>query len=665
MSYQVIARKWRPQAFEEVTGQEAITRALRNAITSGRLHHAYLFAGPRGVGKTTSARLLAKALNCLTGPTATPCGVCPSCTEITVGNSIDVLEIDAASHTGVDNIREVIVNTVANRPARDRYKIFIIDEIHMLSTSAFNALLKTLEEPPPHVVFIMATTELHKLPETILSRCQQYEFRTIPVDKIAERLALIAREEAITISRDALIQISHAGRGSMRDAQTAFDQVIAFSGANIEEADVRESLGLIGAQFLGRVVDGLGARDAGAMLALTDELVRTGYDLRQFLRELMSYLRHLLVFNTAGMDRELLPVAESERIQIERQARMFSNEDLVRFFSLLTDIEQNIRFSDEPRYQLEMGLVKLTQLAGLKSLEDILARLEKLSGGGSFPTGGGSGPTTPPPVKPTPSRFGPPPPPAQPVRANAPEPPKPPVTADAAPARPAPPPVPEPPPAPAPIRQVQPVQPVEVPAVIQKTEPADDGMPPWDDDAPPPEPPDDFSPPEPPARPMRPAPPKPAPRAPEPPRPVPAAPISSPTVSFDLSRPDAGNALLQMLKTDLETRRKMILLTQLDVAERAELKDDDFILHFPAGKAESKRLVDQPREQIAIQDVLKGLTGKKLNIKTRLAGGGGPVAMSEADAQRAALRKQAEGDPLVQALVKTFRGEIADVTPPA
>lgn len=663
MSYQVIARKWRPQAFEEVTGQEAITRALRNAITSGRLHHAYLFAGPRGVGKTTSARLLAKALNCLTGPTATPCGTCPSCTEITVGNSIDVLEIDAASHTGVDNIREVIVNTVANRPARDRYKIFIIDEIHMLSTSAFNALLKTLEEPPSHVIFIMATTELHKLPETILSRCQQYEFRTIPVDKIAERLALIAREEAITISRDALIQIAHAGRGSMRDAQTAFDQVIAFTGANIEEADVRESLGLIGAQFLGRVVDGLGARDAGAMLALTDELVRTGYDLRQFLRELMSYLRHLLVFNTAGMDRELLPVAESERIQIERQARMFSNEDLVRFFSLLTDIEQNIRLSDEPRYQLEMGLVKLTQLAGLKSLEDILARLEKLSGGGSFPTGGGSGPSTPPPAKPTPSRFGPPPPP---VRASAPEPPKPPVTADAAPARPAPPPAPEPPPAP--IRQVQTIQPIEAPAPVQKAappEPADDGMPPWDDDAPPPEPPDDLLPPEPPARMMRPAPPKPAPRTPEPTRPVPAAPVSSPTVSFDLSRPDAGNALLQMLKTELETRRKMILLTQLDVAERAELKDDDFILHFPAGKAESKRLVDQPREQLAIQDVLKGLTGKKLNIKTRLSGGGGPTVVSEADAQRAALRKQAEGDPLVQALVKTFRGEIADVTPPA
>jgi DNA polymerase-3 subunit gamma/tau len=662
MSYQVIARKWRPQAFEEVTGQEAITRALRNAITSGRLHHAYLFAGPRGVGKTTSARLLAKALNCVTGPTATPCGTCPSCTEITVGNSIDVLEIDAASHTGVDNIREVIVNTVANRPARDRYKIFIIDEIHMLSTSAFNALLKTLEEPPSHVIFIMATTELHKLPETILSRCQQYEFRTISVDKIAERLALIAREETITISRDALIQIAHAGRGSMRDAQTAFDQVIAFTGANIEEADVRESLGLIGAQFLGRVVDGLAARDAGAMLALTDELVRTGYDLRQFLRELMSYLRHLLVFNTAGMDRELLPVAESERIQIERQARMFSNEDLVRFFSLLTDIEQNIRLSDEPRYQLEMGLVKLTQLAGLKSLEDILARLEKLSGGGSFPTGGGSGPSTPPPVKPTPSRFGPPPPP---VRASAPEAPKPPVTADAAPARPAPPPVPAPEPPPTPIRQV--VQPVEAPTPVQKAappEPADDGMPPWDDDAPPPEPPDDFSPPEPP-RTLRPAPPKPAPRTPEPTRPVPAAPVSSPTVSFDLSRPDAGNALLQMLKTELETRRKMILLTQLDVAERAELKDDDFILHFHAGKAESKRLVDQPREQIAIQDVLKGLTGKKLNIKTRLAGGGGPVAMSEADVQRAALRKQAEGDPLVQALVKTFRGEIADVTPPA
>src|SRR5947209_810192 len=261
MSYQVIARKWRPQTFDEVTGQEPITRTLRNAIEHERLHHAYLFSGARGVGKTTTARLLAKALNCHKSPkpTPTPCRTddpeeCASCREIAEGRSMDVQEIDAASNTQVEKVRDTIIETINIAPARDRFKIFIIDEVHMLSTSSFNALLKTLEEPPPRVVFIMATTEIHKVPDTILSRCQQFEFRTIATARIAERLRLIAREEKVTIDDDALREIARAGEGSMRDAQSAFDQVISFSGTKIKTEDVEAALGLAGTEMLTRVV---------------------------------------------------------------------------------------------------------------------------------------------------------------------------------------------------------------------------------------------------------------------------------------------------------------------------------------------------------------------------------------------------------------------------
>src|SRR5688500_18744158 len=257
MTYQVIARKWRPQSFDEVTGQEPITRTLRNAIEHDRLHHAYLFSGARGVGKTTTARLLAKALNCHKSPrpTHTPCRsddptACASCREITESRSIDVQEIDAAWHTGVDNVRESIIGSVGIAPARDRFKIFVIDEVHMLSMPAFNALLKTVEEPPPRVVFIMATTERHKVPETILSRSQQFEFRTIATAKILERLKLIAEAEQISIPEDALREIARTGEGSMRDAQSALDQVISFAGNEIKKDDVEMALGIAGADIL-------------------------------------------------------------------------------------------------------------------------------------------------------------------------------------------------------------------------------------------------------------------------------------------------------------------------------------------------------------------------------------------------------------------------------
>lgn len=392
MAYQVIARKWRPQTFDEVTGQEPITRTLRNAIEHQRLHHAYLFSGARGVGKTTSARLLAKALNCHKAkePTPTPCrsddpDQCPSCREITESRSIDVQEIDAASNTGVDNVRDAIIASVGIAPARDRYKVFIIDEVHMLSGAAFNALLKTLEEPPPRVVFIMATTERHKVPETILSRCQQFEFRTIATAKILERLKLIAKSEEISIPDDALREIARTGEGSMRDAQSALDQVISFAGDKIKKEDVEMALGVAGADILKRIIDSIADNKPAEAIAAVDDIVMRGHDLRNFCRDLLAHFRDLLVTKVSGNE-ELLESAVCEPGELKRQAALFSESDLVRFFHSLAETETKLRAATQPRYQLEIGIVKLMELRGVESINEILQRLATLeSNAGSEP----------------------------------------------------------------------------------------------------------------------------------------------------------------------------------------------------------------------------------------------------------------------------------------
>ncbi|MBL8151189.1 MAG: DNA polymerase III subunit gamma/tau [Blastocatellia bacterium] len=389
MSYQVIARKWRPQQFSEVTGQEAITRTLQNAIRLERLHHAYLFSGSRGCGKTTTARILAKAINCIKGITPEPCSECASCLEISSGSSIDVLEIDAASNTGVDNIRDLIINTIAINPARDRAKVFIIDEVHMLSISAFNALLKTLEEPPPHAVFILATTELHKVPQTIVSRCQQFEFRTIAAESIVKRLRLIADAEQITITNKALFEIALAGQGSMRDAQSAFDQVISFAGSSVKDDDVAKALGIINQQTILNFTVAIADADKKAIISLVAELAASGYDLRQFSRDLMSHFRNLLILKTVGYDKELISIIESEVDKYQALADKFSAEDLIRFFNTLTEIEQDMRLSVQPKFQLEIGLLKLAHFTRLASIDEILERLaqleEKIRSGGTEP----------------------------------------------------------------------------------------------------------------------------------------------------------------------------------------------------------------------------------------------------------------------------------------
>ncbi len=351
MSYQVIARKYRPQSFADLTGQEHISRTLGNALDQRRLHHAYMFSGVRGTGKTTTARILAKGLNCHTGVTSRPCLQCPSCVEIASGASLDVLEIDAASNTGVDNVRDVIINNIAISPARDRYKVFVIDEVHMLSTSAFNALLKTLEEPPSHVTFIMATTELHKVPDTILSRCQQFEFRQIPTEKI-------------------------------------FHQVIAFGGDQIAEDDVTTALGLVSAATLGRFVEAIAGQKTAEILNLVEEVFVRGYDLRNFTRELTAYLRHLLVIKSGIDGSDLLGVTDVEVDRLRQLSYSFSEEDLVRLFHLLAETEKEIKDSPHPRFQLEIGLVKLTHATRLRTLDELIRKLEELE---SRITGGAVG----------------------------------------------------------------------------------------------------------------------------------------------------------------------------------------------------------------------------------------------------------------------------------
>ncbi|HEX3704053.1 MAG TPA: DNA polymerase III subunit gamma/tau [Vicinamibacterales bacterium] len=374
MAYQVIARKWRPQRFDDVVGQQAVTRTLRNALASGRLAQSFVFAGPRGVGKTTTARILARALNCENGPTADPCGTCDACVEIAEGRDMDVLEIDAATHTGIDNVREVIIAGLAIRPVRNRYKVFIIDEVHQLSSASFNSLLKSIEEPPPHVVFMMATTELDKIPETVLSRSQVYEFRTIHTKAIADQLRAIVSAEGITVGDESLQLIARDADGSMRDAQSKLDQVIAFTGSTITGEDVSAVLGLVGRDLLLDTIQAVADEDAVQAFALAARAVEMGYDLRAVCRELSRVVRDLLVLSVDPSrlaDPEI--AGEGERDRLTALGTRFSREDLLRAFDLLTRAEGEIRSAAQPRYHLEMALLRWMYLRKLTPIEDLLA----------------------------------------------------------------------------------------------------------------------------------------------------------------------------------------------------------------------------------------------------------------------------------------------------
>jgi DNA polymerase III subunit gamma/tau len=374
--YQVIARKYRPQGFDELIGQEHVQKTLSNAISSNRIAHGYIFSGQRGTGKTTVARILARCLNCEKGPTPTPCGVCSSCLEIKAGNSVDVIEIDAASNRGINEMREIREN-VRYRPARDRYKVFIVDEAHQITKEAFNALLKTLEEPPEWVVFILCTTEAYEIPNTIASRCQHFSFRSVDFVEVMNRMRFIVKEEGIEADDEVLAVVAHAGEGSVRDSLSALDQAIACCGKTLHVEEVRALLGMFAVASLRSVAEAVERQDGARMLDIVQELEATGQSLQHFSRELSRYWRNLLVAKISGKPTRLIAGSDQEQQALVESSAAFSEEDLTRYLNLTLDLYKALQYSLQPRLHLELGLIKLVHAGRLQSIEAALAGLEK------------------------------------------------------------------------------------------------------------------------------------------------------------------------------------------------------------------------------------------------------------------------------------------------
>ena len=372
--YEVLARKYRPKTFSELTGQEHVSRTLQNAITSGRVAHAFLFTGARGVGKTSTARILARALNCTQGVSLEPCNVCEQCLEITNGNSTDVFEIDGASNNGIDQVRDLRDNA-KYLPSHSRYKIFIIDEVHMLSTAAFNALLKTLEEPPEHVKFIFATTEPHKLPITILSRCQRLDFKRVSLPRIIARLRYIADAEKIEISDASLALVARKGDGSMRDSITTFDQVLAFCGEKVVDEDVAAIIGAVDRRLLNEACSAIFAADTQGALEIVKSVDDVGYNMRQFCQELVEYFRNLLVVRSVPRPEEILDIAEDELRLLHIQVEKLSALDIQRRLTLLLKAESEMAYSSYPRLTLEMALLKCATLEAVIPVHELLEKI--------------------------------------------------------------------------------------------------------------------------------------------------------------------------------------------------------------------------------------------------------------------------------------------------
>jgi len=375
MSYQVIARKWRPQTFDDLVGQQHVTETLKNAIKNDRVAHAYIFSGARGVGKTTAARILAKALNCVKGPTATPCGVCDSCKEIAGGTSLDVIEIDAASNRGIDQIRE-LREMVRYAPAASRSKVVILDEAHMLTGEASNALLKTLEEPPDRVVFVMATTQPEDLVDTIRSRSQHFHFRALTFAEIAGRLEEIAKKEDLKIELGAMAVIARMAEGSLRDALSLLEQARAYCGDTIPDKEVRELLGVVPDDALEELVGAISEGSADRALGLVHTFQKEGRNLQHFCREAIRHMRNLLIARTCGADSDLIAATPDQRPALAKAAALFSEEDLTRFFQILLQTDDDLRRKPDPRVHLEMGLLRLINAARLAPLEELLAELK-------------------------------------------------------------------------------------------------------------------------------------------------------------------------------------------------------------------------------------------------------------------------------------------------
>jgi DNA polymerase III subunit gamma/tau len=382
MSYQVLARKYRPQRFSEVIGQDHVTRTLKNAIEQQRIAHGYIFSGHRGIGKTTIARILAMALNCRASdkPTAEPCGVCESCTEVRAGSSVDVIEIDAATNRGIDEIRE-LRDATRYRPARDRYKIYILDEAHQITDAAFNALLKTLEEPPPHIVFMMATTQPEDIPQTIRSRCQNFSFHAVKFDEIVAQLADIARKENIEAEDAALALLAEAGDGSMRDALSIFDQVIAGSEGRVSADQVRGLVGNVGSEVLEELMGAVERSSSEEALRLLDGLMMEGHNPAHLARQMVRLLRNVMVAKVGGTDSALLQISADERARAGRLAERFSEEDLARFLQIMLRTFDDIGYRQEQRFHLELGILKMVHAQRILPLEQVLSQVASEGGG--------------------------------------------------------------------------------------------------------------------------------------------------------------------------------------------------------------------------------------------------------------------------------------------
>ena len=378
MAYEVLARKWRPQQFDEVVGQEHVTRTLKNALSTGRVAHAYLFVGPRGIGKTSLSRILAKALNCEKGPTVTPCGVCDTCREIASGVCLDVIEFDAASNTQVDKVREIIVDNVRYAPARCRTKVYIVDEVHMLSSGSFNALLKTLEEPPAHVKFIFATTESHKVPATIVSRCQRFDLRRISTRDIVTHLTLIAKAESVEIAQDALLAIARGAEGGMRDAESALDQLIAFRGATISEEDVLSVFGLVSRQALEDLIGAVLSGNVSVLIMQIDAMDRAGKDMLRVVVELLESFRNLMVMTCAPEAASALDILDAQTDVLKNLAGKTSMDNLLRMADLLVQAENRIRYALSRKTLLETTLIRCARTASMVSVDDLLAQIHVL-----------------------------------------------------------------------------------------------------------------------------------------------------------------------------------------------------------------------------------------------------------------------------------------------
>jgi DNA polymerase III subunit gamma/tau len=393
MSYQVIARKWRPQTFDDLVGQQHVTKTLKNAIKNDRVAHAYIFSGARGVGKTTAARILAKALNCVKGPTPTPCGVCDSCKEIAAGTSLDVIEIDAASNRGIDQIRE-LREMVRYAPAAARSKVVILDEAHMLTGEASNALLKTLEEPPDRVIFVMATTQPEDLADTIRSRSQHFHFRALTFAEIAGRLEEIAQKENLKVEPGAMAVIARMAEGSLRDALSLLEQARAYCGDTIPDKEVRELLGVVPDDALEELVGAIAEGSADRALGLVHTFQKEGRNLQHFCREAIRHVRNLLIARTCGADSDLIAATPDQRPALARAAALFSEEDLTRFFQILLQTDEDLRRKPDPRVHLEMGLLRLINSARLAPLEELLAEMKSGTAGGAANIGIARGAST-------------------------------------------------------------------------------------------------------------------------------------------------------------------------------------------------------------------------------------------------------------------------------